>query len=65
MKIERIDEFLTAVARMRNAQKAYFKHRDSTSLELSKEYEHRVNAMIDEHERGRQPDLFSEMERAK
>ncbi len=61
MKIdERIDEFLTAVAQMRNAQKAYFKHRDSTSLNLSKEYERRVDVMIDEHERDREPDLFSQ-----
>jgi hypothetical protein len=45
---------------MRNAQKAYFKHRDSTSLTLSKEYERRVDMMIAEHERDREPDLFSQ-----
>lgn len=39
-------DFLTMVARMRNAQVAYFKYRDSESLKLSINYEKQVDKAL-------------------
>lgn len=50
------DEFIGLVARLREAQKRYFKHRSSADLEYSKALEKQVDAAIREHADG--PSLF-------
>ena len=42
-------DFFALVARMREAQRRYFKHRSSTDLEYSKALERQVDRALDEH----------------
>lgn len=50
-------EFIDLVARMRQAQKDYFRYRQPSTLQLSKALERQVDSVIEQHQN---PDLFSE-----
>lgn len=49
---------ITAVKAMREAQKEYFRTRSHDSLRKSKALEKRVDGMIDEYFKPKQPGLF-------
>lgn len=51
-------EIITAVKAMREAQKEYFRTRSHDSLRKSKALEKRVDGMIDEYFKPKQPGLF-------
>lgn len=51
-------EIITAVKLMREAQKEYFRTRSHDSLRKSKAMEKRVDNMIDEYFKPKQPGLF-------
>lgn len=51
-------EIITAVKAMREAQKEYFRTRSHDSLRKSKAMEKRVDNMIDEYFKPKQPGLF-------
>lgn len=51
-------QIVTAVKLMREAQKEYFRTRSHDSLKKSKALEKRVDGMIDEYFKPKQPGLF-------
>lgn len=51
-------EIITAVKAMREAQKEYFRTRSHDSLRKSKALEKRVDNMMDEYFKPKQPGLF-------
>lgn len=51
-------EIITAVKAMREAQKEYFRTRDKQTLQKSKALEKRVDNMMEEYFKPKQPGLF-------
>lgn len=51
-------QIITTVKAMREAQKEYFRTRDKQALQKSKDWEKRVDNMIDEYFKPKQPGLF-------